>query len=297
MSLGETPLRRVTHKLLVAGDLGTTIELSLPKDHFLNQVMIEFIAGTLSGGSSPAWVTGAMDLINNGLRFICNGNKYFKKFTDYAQMKQIGYINKDKQPVGYHKLLFIDPRIPEAKALPSWVFTSVNLEIDLLALASLTTGSPTGIGNTFCNVYLSESNFAGEDISNFRVLVEKVAKTESYGANTGEQEYEHERAYKVFGYLYDMDDNGTRSDTKFDVFDLEARTKEKQIILKDKMSIAGLKAMNNAMFQQALDTGFAYLDFAPKGLDTSVYTSLKTKPNIPTAGTNIKLKTVERYIL
>jgi hypothetical protein len=57
-----------------------------------------------------------------------------------------------------------------------------------------------------------------------------------------------------------------------------------------------LQAENKATIIEAIDTGYAFLQFA-EGFPTSDFTNLKTLLNIPTAGTNIGVRCMERYIL
>jgi len=127
-------------------------------------------------------------------------------------------------------------------------------------------------------------------------LVEKVLKWNKYGTGTGWQEYEHERAYKVFSYIYAMDDNGTLSDTKFDQIKVVGRNPTGEMIITDQILIDTLQAENKATIIEAIDTGFAFLQWAD-GFPTADFTNLKTMLNIPTAGTNIGLRCMERYIL
>lgn len=280
-------------------DVSKDIEIEINKDHFVHFILLELELGDLTGGTTPAWTSTAGDDILTDVTLFADGNKYFKVYN-WKAMRQVCIANREKPSdgsatAGYNKVYFSDPRIPEAQPLPAWIFTSLTLKIKRVALSSVTTGSPTG---ATCNlkITLFESMYRGENLDNWRVLIEKIPRWKKYGTDTLEQEYEMERANMIFDLLLIMDDNGTLSDSVFDRLSLKGRTKEGEIVFLNDLRVTSIKEQNKSEFLNSLDTGYLMLQFA-NGLPTYRYTSLKAYPNIPTAGTNIGLRVLERYIL
>ena|GEM_PF-5089753 len=293
LEIGELPARPVAKKELTSGG-GVVETVELPKDHFIHAILIEVSLGTLTGGSSGNWNPDAGDAILKRLQVVGNGNIYIKD-AGYKFFKQIGIINKEKLDTGFHQIRFTDLRIP-SKPLPSWVFTSLQLRMEIESVSNLQDGDRTGWTNTFAKVSVIEQPWNGEDISKWPCLYEKIHKTEAFGNNTGKLEFTHERAYRVYGYLYLMDDNGTPANDVFDTLTIIGRTKEKEIRFKDGIDISLLRAQAKASYQNALDTGFFYVEF-PKGLPTDVFTSLKSVVETGSAGTNKRLTVLERYLM
>lgn len=259
-----------------------TFYIDIPRDHFIHEIIImvgEHATDPLSGLSD--------DLLD--IKLVGNGNKYMKDaFGLAAFFVQVERMNNRKHITGVYHLTFSDPNMPDAQPLPAWIFTSLQL--------ILTDNAPAASTYHFINVTVVESAYQGEDLSNWKVLVEKVLKWQKYGTNTGWQEYEHERAYKVFSYIYAMDDNATLSDTKFNLAKIVGRNPSGEITILDQVFILALQSQNKATIIEAIDAGFAFLQWAG-GFPTSDFTALKTYLNIPTAGTNIGVRCMERYIL
>ena len=255
-----------------------TFDIDIPTDHFIHAMLIAIAEGTESPG------TLADDLTDISL--ILNGNNYVKEMT--ADMcKAVCIMNKNVQSTGYYTLFFTDPKIPKAKPLPAWLFSSI--------LLRLKDNAPAASNYHYINVTLVES--AGREISgDWALLVEKYLRWKKYSTNTLWQDYDHERAYNVFGYLYTVDDDGTLSDTEFDKLRVIARTKEGEKRLFNETPMAHIKEMDKAEYQSALPTGFFSVEF-PAGLPTAKFTSLTSQLNIPTAGTNVGLRVLERYCL
>ena len=103
--------------------------------------------------------------------------------------KQIQIVNFENPATGFYKLYLKDPRIEASQSLPSWVYTSLVLEIDDIA--------PTTSEKNYIYPVVVEEMYGGQDLTNWRALVEKYSKWQKYGTNTLEQEYKHERAYDV----------------------------------------------------------------------------------------------------
>lgn len=271
---------------------------ALPTDHFLHVLKMRVVKGTLSGGTSPDWVAGAEDLLVKSITLFAEGGKYFKKMS-WAEMQQLCIANHEKQSAGNGKLFFVDPKIPEAEPLPTWRFTSLTLEVEWesLTAATITTGDPTGQTGTKLVLTGVESDWDGEKITDWPVLIEQVRTKYDFGANEGYQVIDHERSNDVRAYLFAIDDDGTLSDTIIDKIRVIARKAGGTIIPYDEIELADIKEENkNAFLGNALATGYFMLEF-PRGLKTRDFTSLKSELNIPSAGTKVGVRVMERYVL
>jgi hypothetical protein len=231
----------------------------------------------------------ATKLVNDltNIQLIANGNKYIKDGTA-SMFKQVMKINRRKPATGVYEIFFTDPKISDAQPLPSWIFTSLVLK--------LTDDAPAESNYHSIDIVVVESAYDGQDLSNWKVLIEKYLKWTKYGTDTGEQNYEHERAYKVYGYLYTMDDNATLSVTIFDKLKILGRKPEGEVTIVD-VPVTLLIAENNAEIGiDTLDTGYAILEWE-KGFPAHEFASLYSKPYITSAGTNAGLRVLERYVL
>jgi len=189
---------------------------------------------------------------------------------------------------GLYILEFSDPRIPEAMPLPGWLFKPLNLKlVDNAPAASNYHHIITSVLESFVP--------PGIDISKWRVLYERYFTDESYGTATGEKSYEHEVTRNVYGYLYEMDDDGTLSDTIFNKLKIVGEKPGAEHVPVDNQWISHIREENQRHAGVALPTGFAYVAW-PRGYDTGQYKSLKSKVNIPTAGTDAGLRVLERYL-
>jgi hypothetical protein len=255
----------------------------LPRDHFIHEIIITIYEST----SKTTYVAGELADDLTAIQIIANGNKYLKDGTA-SMFKQVMKINRRKPATGVYELFFTDPKISDAQPLPSWIFTSLVLK--------LTDNAPAGSNYHSIDIVVVESAYEGQDLSNWKVLIEKYLKWKKYGTDTGEQLYEHERAYKVYGYLYTMDDNATLSVTIFNKLKILGRKPEGELTIVD-VPVTLLIAENNAEIGiDTLDTGFAILEWE-KGFPAHEFASLYSKPNIPSAGTNAGLRVLERYVL
>jgi len=259
-----------------------TFEIDLPRDHFIHEIIITVYKHTADTYDPTKLVD---DL--TAIQLVANGNKYLKDGT--ADMfKQVMKINGRKPQTGLYEIFFTDPKISEAQPLPAWVFTSLVLK--------LTDNAPAASSYHYIDVVVVESAYEGQDLSNWKVLIEKYLKWQKYGTNTGEQLYEHERAYKIYGYLYAMDDNGTLSATVYNKLKLLGRKPEGEVTIVD-VPVPLLKAENDAEVGiDTLSSGYVFLEWKD-GFPAHEFASLYSKPNIPTAGTNIGLRVLERYVL
>jgi len=256
-----------------------TFDIDIPTDHFIHSILISIAESTATAGQVLA-----DDLTDISL--ILNGNNYVKSMTG-GMCKAISIMNKNVMSTGYYMLYFTDPKIQKAKPLPAWLFSSIVLR--------LVDNAPAAGDKHFINVTLFES--AGREISgDWALLIEKYLRWKKYGTDTLWQDYDHERAYNVFGYLYTVDDDGTLSDTEFDKLRIIARTKEGEKRIFNETRMTHIKEQDKVEYQNALPTGFFAVEF-PSGLLTAKYTSLTSQLNIPTAATNAGLRVLERYCL
>ena len=277
---------------------GEEVVGALPTDHFMHALKMRVVKGELSGGTSPDWVAGAEDKLVKSLTLFAEGGKYFKKMS-WEEMQQLCIANLEKKSAGHGKLFFVDPKIPEAQPLPTWRFTSLTLELEWEALtdAAITTGDPTGQTGTKLVLTGIESDWDGEKITDWPVLVEVVRTKHDFGANTGYQVIDHERSNDVRAYMFAIDDNATLSDTIIDKLRVIARKAGGTIIPYDEIELAEIKEENKSAFLgNALATGYFMLEF-PDGLKTREFTSLKSELNIPSAGTKVGVRVMERYVL
>lgn len=282
---GLQPTKSWSRPLAVVSDAAAntayTYNIDLPKDHFIHEIQIQVGYGTTAG----LFTTLADNLAN--IQIVGNGNKYLK---DMIGSMAINYQRTlgQRHVTGVYHLVFSDPNVAEAKPLPAWVFTSLRL--------NLTTTAPGASQYGSYLVTVVESAYQGEDLSNWKILVQKYLAWTKFGTNTGYQMFEHERAYKIFNYLYVQDDNGTVAADKFDKLKLLARQPAGELTITGETSTKTLVAQNNARQLENLDAGYFYLAWA-NGFPTSDFSSLKSYLNIPTAGTNMGIRVLETYIL
>lgn len=283
-SLGIRPEKTQRRPLkLYKSDADATAKthyIEIPTDHFIHYIDLKCL-------ESVTDVPTTLDDMITNIRLIGDGSKYLKVMTG-GMSKEICKISREIKNTGFYRLYFKDPKIPESKPLPSWIFTSLMLEIDDIAAAASE--------QNYIYPEVTEEMYAGQDLTNWRALVEKYSKWSKFGTNTGDQEYLHERAYDVYGYLLVMDDNGTLSDTKFDKLTLKGITRDAEYNIINNVNIPQLKEQNYSEYQVAMGTGYAMLEF-PQGLPSHQFTSLKSLLSIPTAGTNIGVRILERYLL
>jgi len=261
--------------------VSTTFTINIPRDRLIWAILISIGKDTTATGTQ-----GTLGDFITSVQVIANGNKYFKDM-DGDMAKQIMKVNLENPSTGFYKLYFQDPKSKDSKPLPAWIFTSLVLKIVDVA--------PGATNYDHIRVTLQESERI-EDISGYRVLVEKYMGRSSFGTRTGYQMYEHERAYQILGYLYKEDDNLTLSDTKFDKLKVIGKRPDREDILLNELWLTHLKEQNTYEYMGALATGFHMVEFAG-AFKTDQYTTLKSYLNIPTAGTDIGVKVLERYLL
>jgi len=259
-----------------------TFDFPVPTDHFIHSILIQIGEDAVSGVEGIG--TLADDITDVSL--ILNGNNFIKELTG-DMVKAISIMNKNLCATGYYKIFFTDPKIPQAKPIPAWLFSSIMLRIKDNAPAA----------TMYHHIHATVIQSKRRDITgDWKLLYEKYLRWKKYGTDTLWQDYEHERAYRVLGYLYAMDDDGTLSDTIYDKLRVISQSVEGELRPFHEAYITHLQEEDKMEYQQALPTGFVAVEF-PAGLPSHKYSSLKSQVNIPTAGTNAGLRVVERYVL
>ena len=282
--------RRLARQHSTVAATAQTFTFDIPRDHFIHEIHITVYETTHPCETRQATML-VDDLNGNTIQLIGNGNKILKDGLG-SMFKQVMRMEHRTPQTGLYTLFFSSGKIPEAKPLPAWVFTSLQLLV--------TDDAPAALQGHVIEIVITESAYEQQDLSNWRVIVEKYLKWAHYGTFTGEQDYEHERAYNVFAYLYLMDDNGTASATIYDLIKVLARKPEGELTVID-VPITLLKAENDSEIQgivghSVLDTGYFFIEWV-QGFPAHEFASLYSKPNIPAAGTNAGLRVLERYTL
>jgi len=274
--------RKLKQKDSAAAATAETFTFEIPTDRLIHAIIVSIGEDTTASGTQGT-------LADDILSFDLNSNLGHLKEMTGDMSKQIAILNKEVMSTGYYKLYFTDPVIKRAMPLPSWLFSSLDLDI--------TDNAPAASNYHHLRVSVVESEVPpGTDVSDWRILVERYLRWKKYGTDTGWQDFDHERAYEIFGYLYAMDDNATLSATIFDKLTVLGIKPGGEHRLVDEQYIPHIVELNKIAYQNAFGTGYFYLEF-PSGYDSGQYRSLLSKLNIPTAGTNAGLRVLERYLL
>lgn len=264
-------------------NVAETATIKIPNDKFIHAISIMMSKGTVASARGGT----AVDNINE-IRCVCDGNKYYKKMRGGMAKEWMKKENCRAGSTGFYTIFFTGKNIPEAWPLPAWLYTSISLQLDLAA------GGATYYNSI--DVTLFESDYKQQDLASAKILIQSYATREAYGTGTGEKKYEHDRAYKIYSYIYECDDNLTLADDKFDYLIIHAFTKESRILVIDKKRMKQIKEDNTNQMIVAPATGYYHQDF-PIGLPAYRYTNLRSILNIPTAGTDIGVKVMETYVL
>jgi len=259
-----------------------TFTFEIPTDRLIHAILISIGESTTASGEQGT-------LADDVLSFDLNSNIGHLKEMLGSMSKQVSIINKEVQSTGFYKLYFTDPVIKRAMPIPSWLFSSLDLDI--------TDNAPAASNYHHVQVSVVESEVPkGLDVSDWRILCERYLRWKKYGTDTGWMDFDHERAYRIFGYLYAVDDDAVLSDTEFDMLTVLGIKPDGEHRLVDEYYMSHIKELNTTAYQQALSTGYFYMEF-PNGYDSGQYRTLVSKLNIPTAATNAGLRVLERYLM
>ena len=272
--------RRLKPQASATSAVAETFDFTVPTDHFIHSILIAI--GESTGTTKEEAGTLADDLTD--ILLCLNGNNFLKVMT--AEMcKAISILNKNVMSTGYYMLYFTDPKIPQAKPIPAWLFSSITLTLKDNAPAV----------SNYHHIHATVFQSKRHDISgDWQLLTEKFLRYKHYGTDEGWMDYDHERAYNVLGYLYAMDDDGTLSDTIFDKLRVISQSSAGELRPFEEAYIPHLQEQDKVEYQSALPTGLVSVEF-PAGLPSHKYSSLTSQLNIPTAGTNAGLRVLERY--
>ncbi len=258
-------------------DTAETVTLELPKNKLIYGVDLRVTKDTDST---------LVDNINE-IRVFLNGNLIIKKYAGVVA-KAIALLNGQKCSTGFYKIYFVDPQLG-GSPIPADALTTFTVEIDVAKAGA-------GVKNVITPTLL-EGFKESFPLALNKILVEKYSISKAYGTDTGEQEYGHERTQDILGLIYDLGDNGTRSDTAFSYLTLEGKSRTEEITPYSKMAFNQIKELNTQESNgNALATGIFALTF-PEGLASYRFTELRSLLNIASAGTNCTAKVIERFLI
>lgn len=221
------------------------------------------------------------------IRVLLNGNLIIKKYSG-AIAKAIALLNGQKCSTGFYKIYFVDPKLG-GSPIPADALSSFTVEIDVL-------DGGVGVKNRVTPTLLEGFKESFPNALN-QILVEKYSIQEDYGTATGEKPYDHERTQDILGLIYDLADDGARSDTRFSYLTLEGKSRTEEVTPYFKLALAQLKELNTQENNgNALATGIFALTF-PEGFSSYRFTQLRTLLNIPIAGTAAQAKVIERFLI
>jgi len=277
--------RKLTAKHSAAAAAAQTFEFELKSRKLIHKILISIGESTTATGDTEQG-TLADDITSITLEAPSGVLKYMTGTMN----KALGILTAGKAlSTGFYEVTFSDPSIPDAMPLPGWIFEPLLLKIVDNAPAA------SNYHHIFVSV-LESFVPQGVDISRWRILYEKYLKDMSYGASTGYQEYQHSLSRFAMGYLYEMDDNGSLSNTIYDRLKVVGEKPGGEHVPVDEQWISHIREENARVAQVDLPTGFIYLSF-PEGYDSGQYKELKSQVNIPSAGTDAGLRVLERYLL
>lgn len=279
--------RKLTPKHSGTVATAQTTEFDIQSKKLIHKILISIGESTTATGDTEQG-TLADDILDIELRTNTGTVKRLKA----TMCKAIAQISQGKgqgSSTGFYELIFSDPNIPDAMPLPAWLFTPITL--------SLVDNAPAASNYHHIWVSVLESYIPDSlaSVKDWRILYETYGSDKSYGTSTGWQDYPLSTNRDLYGLLYEMDDDGTLSNTEFNMVKLKAEGpggKDEPI---EEMWVTHLREEYTRVYGVAPPTGFIYVDF-PEGFDTGAYKDFLTQLNIPTAGTDIGLRVCERYL-
>lgn len=276
----------LTSAPLTASDQATansveTISIKIPTDELLYAIDLMLAKDT----------DGTLVDNLNEARLIIDGNKIVRKIRG-GMLKSLAILNKNKPSTGFYPISLVDPHI-DSDPLPLWGVTSAILELDVAAGGS-------GVKNRATLSLMKGTKQSKPSLGNVtlaNVLFEKYLTRESFGATVGERKYTCERTQGVLGYLLELGDNGSLSDTAFTYVTLQLNSPTGQ---KQPCYMYPLKQLKENNTQQnngnALPTGYFYLPF-PDKLLSSKYTSIYLILYAAATPTDAQARVLERYVI
>ena len=241
---------------------GTTFSVDLKRTQGVLHYLLNFVLGTLTGGTSPAWTVSAsnplithikieaenetilsldsqiIELINNLVGLTSNGLTF-----------QVDMTDKDIKT----NEIFIET------LLKSYNFTSLKMYITVAPLSAVTSGSPTG--STGTQLLMQEQDIERSLVTFPTYLVKKLQNSLSLpltGENIITNALAQTGAYKsVLLFASTGNSYATASDSLISSVKL---TINNQFVKLDEYW-ALIKAKNQSLYHHPMPTGYAFLDF------------------------------------
>ena len=261
-----------------ANTAGEVVEWDLPMDML-------FYGVDLVNTSS---VDGALlDKISQ-VTLTLDGSKPIRNLTG-DMLKALALLRGKKPSTGYYPLNIVDEQLGTD---PIYLkqFSSCKLSVTVAAGGSSIKNIVTPV------LRLGARSSYGKQLSTSKLLVELMGTAKSYGTDTGDQEYEHQRGQNVAGYLYFMADNGSGSNGIFDTMSLQLFNDSGRQIVFEQLPVTVQRETNtNQAGGNALATGLVYVPFVPN-LKTTDYSTIKSILHIPSAGTKAQVTVLERQV-
>lgn len=240
----------------------------------LRKLQLTVTLGTLSGGSSPAFVTAAADKIftNIQLQSDIYGTLKNGSYSEFKTKYQIRNFN-NALPAGTHVLEFESPvdgsfatsgnyRSDFLHLYPSDLSQQIDLVLNVQTLANLTTGSPTSTSGTQVNITSFEERApairAAE--AGFQPLYEVAFPPTSLGSSA-QIPVNLPQGYLYRNVLTEAYDGTTLSDSLITGYEV-MKDNDTDIVntkWKDQQQL-NIMQMNTS---SALGTGLAFTDFQP----------------------------------
>ncbi len=146
---------------------------------------------------------------------ILDGSKVIRNISG-AFLKAIAYLKGYKPSTGFYPVSIVDEQLgTDPLYLPN--YSSLTLKVTVAAAGS-------GVKNVVTPTLLlgDRSSYSKLlDTQTSKLLVETMGTKKQYGAVTSEQEYEHQKGQYIVGYLMQMADNDTASNTIFNKYSLK----------------------------------------------------------------------------
>lgn len=243
----------------VDSSFGSTISIDLKRSQAVRDYILNFVEGTLSGGTSPAWaVSGSVPVVTH-VKLTADNDTILDFDTDmYNEYEK---LITQIAPDGENMHIYVADQAFEGKgvvldatALKTYKFAQVTLELTLDSLTDLTTGTPTASSGS--GFYLTEEIIPRGVADTFATItVKKLQNTLSSltsGINDVYNAVAQTGAYPCI--LIQVKTSGAAlSDTEVSKI---------QLILNDQLTdtntyFSALKHQNAALFGIVPDTGYA----------------------------------------
>jgi hypothetical protein len=260
-----------------ANTAGETVTFDFPMDELLYGIDLQCYKDTDS------------TLVDNitEIELKLDGSKVVRNLTG-NMIKAKALLAHKKSSTGYYRLDIADPTVG-ADPIPLKSFSSLQLKVTFAA------GGSSVKNVVVPTLQLGSDKSYTKPLS--KVLVETFLPQKAYGTNTGDQEYQHMRTQDIIGYIYELADNGSNSNTAITQLTLKLFSSQGTLTPIDHVTVLQLREKNTqASNGNALATGLVYVAF-PDALRTGQFTNVNSYLYVPSAGTNVQAKVLESYLL